>query len=102
VICLYATISPGQEYPRKPRVAEVFEDKDKMDDRIRGLKKRKRAEGQADQRISASSGQALSDQFDTSYGTVEMRRTIFSVGCRVRIGLWSGKTHCFFASLQST
>ncbi len=44
---LYATI-PGKDYPRKPRVAEVFKDEDEMDDCIRGIKKRKRAKDQVD------------------------------------------------------
>jgi hypothetical protein len=35
---LCATI-PGQYYPRKPRVAEIFKDEDETDDHIRGLKK---------------------------------------------------------------
>jgi hypothetical protein len=52
VTYLYATI-PGKDYPRKPRVAEVFKDEDETDDRIRRLKKRRRAEDQVDQRISA-------------------------------------------------
>ena len=39
VTYLYAT-KPGQDYPRKPRVAEVFKDEDETDDRVRGLKKR--------------------------------------------------------------
>jgi hypothetical protein len=34
---------PGQDYPREPRVDKVFKDEDEMDDRMRGLKKRKRA-----------------------------------------------------------
>jgi hypothetical protein len=43
-------------YPRKSRVAGGFKDEDEMDhDRIvRGLKKRKRAKDQVDQRISAT------------------------------------------------
>jgi hypothetical protein len=40
---MYAII-PGQEYPSKPRVAEVFKDEqeDEMDDRIRGLVKKRK------------------------------------------------------------
>jgi hypothetical protein len=36
------SIKPGQDYPRKPRVAEVFKDEDEMDDHIvHSLKKEK-------------------------------------------------------------
>ena len=66
VTYLYATI-PGKDYPRKPRVAEVFKDEDEMDDCIRGIKKRKRAKDQVNQRIFSTTNQATSNYFDTSY-----------------------------------
>jgi hypothetical protein len=50
--CFYATMS-GKHHPRKPRVAEVFEDEDEMDDRVRSQKKRRR-EDEVDKTISAS------------------------------------------------
>ena len=40
VTYLYAT-KPGQDYPRNPRVAEVFKGEDEMDYCIRGLKREK-------------------------------------------------------------
>jgi hypothetical protein len=48
VTYLHATI-PGKDYPRKPRVAEVFKDEDEMDDCTCGIKKRKRNKDQVDQ-----------------------------------------------------
>jgi hypothetical protein len=67
VTCLYAT-KPGQDYPRKPRVAEVFKGEDEMDYCIRGLKKRKRAEDEVDKTMSATTNhQASIDYYDTSY-----------------------------------
>jgi hypothetical protein len=66
VTYLYATI-PGKDYPRKPRVAEVFKDEDEMDDYICGIKKRKRAKDQVNQRILSTTNQATPKYFDTSY-----------------------------------
>jgi hypothetical protein len=50
---LYAT-RPGQEDPKQPRVAKVFKGEDEMDDCIRGLEKRKRAEDEVDETISTT------------------------------------------------
>jgi hypothetical protein len=67
VTYLYAT-KPGQDYPRKPRVVEVFKGEGEMDYCIRGLKKRKRAEDEVDETISATTNhQASIDYYDTSY-----------------------------------
>jgi hypothetical protein len=77
VTYLYGTI-PGQDYPRKPRVAEVFKDEDKMDDCIRGIKKRKRAKYQVGQRILSTTNQATSDYFDTtSYWNCGLAKQLF-------------------------
>jgi hypothetical protein len=62
---LYAT-KPGQDYPRKLRVAQVFIGEVEMDNCMRGLKKRNRAEDEANETISATTNhQALIDYYDT-------------------------------------
>ena len=67
VAYLYAT-KPGQDYPRKPRVAKVFKGEGEMDYCIGGLKKRKRAGGEVNKTISATTNhQASIDYYDTSY-----------------------------------
>jgi hypothetical protein len=74
----YATI-PGKDYPRKPRVSEVFKDEeDEMDDCIVcGLKKRKRAEDEVDKTISATTNQALMDYYDTSHWNSGEAKNLF-------------------------
>jgi hypothetical protein len=74
---LYATI-PGQDYPRKPRIAEVFKDEDeRIDDCIRGIKKRKIAKDQAGQIILSTTSQATSNYFDTSYWNIGLATILF-------------------------
>jgi hypothetical protein len=76
VTYLYAT-KPGQDYPRKPRVAEVFKGEDEMDDFICGLKKRKRAEDEVEETVSATTNQALIDYYDTSYWNSGEAKNLF-------------------------
>jgi hypothetical protein len=71
-VYFYATI-PGKDYPKKPRVAQVFKDEDEMDNHIGGRKKQRR-EDEVDQTISASAFKPPSIVFISATGLVEMRK----------------------------